>query len=185
MDSPHVGRTQTCHPLHRSLFPSWIIDIDQKAALTSSLRLHLLPLLPSIPSPLPHDGIDLPPQALGRDLGLENAAHAPPPRLVQPRDLATKLALQPLPPQRDEVDAPPRGGDLALQGAQLRLELPVAHQPRVLAVAVEQREVLTPRGEVCCCGVGLAQGGLEGFPVGAFAVLGKVGEFVPRQVYRA
>lgn len=151
---------------------------NQFFPVASSLRLLLLLLL------LPHDGIDLPPQPLGRDLGLEHAAHAPPPRLVQPRDLPSALALQPLPPQRDEVDAPPRSGHLALQGAQLRLELPVAHEPRVLAVAVEQREVLPARGEVCCCGVGLAQGGLEGFPVGAFTVLGQVGEFVPRQVYR-
>lgn len=50
-------------------------------------------------------------------------------------------------------------------------------------MAVEQREVLPPRGEVCCCGVGLAQGGLEGLAV-CCIVFGQVGEFVPREVYR-
>lgn len=157
-------------------------EINQESSLASSLRLHLLfPL--AAPGPLPHDGVDLPPQALGGNLGLEHAADAPPPRLVEPRDLPSGVALQPLAAEGDEVDVPARGGDLALQSAQLRLQLPVADQPRVLAVAVEEREVLPARGEVRRRRVGLAQGGLEVLARGR-AVLGQVGELVPRQVYR-
>lgn len=141
----------------------------------SSLRLRLRLLLLSLPAPgpLPHDGVNLPPQALGGDLGFEHAADAPPPRLVQPRDLAARVALQPLAAQGDEVDVAAGGGDLALERAQLRLQLPVAHQPRVLAVAVEEREVLPARGEVRRRRVGLAQGGLEVLARGV-AVLGEV-----------
>lgn len=50
-------------------------------------------------------------------------------------------------------------------------------------MAVEQREVLPAGAEVGRRRVGLAQGGLEGFPVGV-SVLGQVWEFVSRQVYR-
>lgn len=182
---PHVGQTLASHPLHESHFSSWSRHSTKYPIVSSDLRLHLLlPFFLPAPGPLPHDGVDLPPQPLGGDLCLEHAAHAPPPGLVQPRDLAAGVALQPLAAQGDEVDGPAGGGHLALEGAQLRLEVPVAHQPRVLAVAVEQREVLPARGQVRGRRVGLGEGGLEAYPVGV-AVLWQVRQLVPRQVYRA
>lgn len=104
---------------------------------------------------------DLPPQRLGGNLGLEHPAHTAPPRLLELANLAARLALNALALEGDEVDVALGVGDLALQGAELGLELPVADEPGVLAVAVEEGEVLAAGVEVAHGGVGLVEGGLE------------------------
>lgn len=104
---------------------------------------------------------DLSPQGLGGDLGLEDATDAAAPRLFELADLAAGLALGALALEGDEVDVALGVGELALEGAQLGLELPVADEPGVLAVGVEQGEVLAAGVEVARGRVGLVEGGLE------------------------
>ena len=99
----------------------------------------------------------LTPQVLGGRLRLEHARDAGPPGVLEAADLGRRVVLRRLALQRQHVDGAARVGQLALERLELGLEVPVANEPGVLAVRVEQGEVRAARGDVGVAGVGAGE----------------------------
>ena len=118
----------------------------QRLLLSDNVLLRLL--LRLLGSPPPELLADLLLHLLHGNLRLEGPANSFPPALVQHLQLAPDLLLPGAPPDVDDVDLGPGGGQLGLDGAQLGLEPGVAHEPGVAAPAVQQRQVLQAAGQV-------------------------------------
>lgn len=105
-------------------------------------------------------------QCLGGNLGLQHATNTLLPRLLETAKLLADLLLLAAALDVHDVDLAPRGGELALEGGEVGLGLPVGDEPGVLAVGVEEAEVRLAAGEVGVGGVGAGERGREGRGVG-------------------
>jgi hypothetical protein len=87
-------------------------------------------------------------ELLDGDFRLENPADAGAPVLLQPLHLGLDVVLVSRARGIDEINVAFGVGQVALEAAQLVLEVVVAEEPGVAAVGVEELEVLGAGGEV-------------------------------------
>ena len=100
---------------------------------------------------LPPEPEDLEPDLLGGDFSLEDGADGVAPAGLQAEHLWPSVLLGRLALLVDCVALRFKLGQLGLARAQLRLELRIVHEPRVLAEPIQQVEVHCARGQVVRC----------------------------------